>query len=100
MGGRQSRVETPNSRPEEDDSWMSRVEVKPSQMLVKRLEQQQRNQAASQDYGSDEAPLEPVAADERNEDEGTYLAARQEEVLVPLKIGFNFGLLVLFSNFL
>lgn len=73
MGGRQSRVEQRDGLSHDSGDLVSRVEVKPSQQLVARLEQRQRNQSGSE-------PLAIVEDQGKQEQEEMDLAARREEV--------------------
>lgn len=70
MGGRQSRIDHSNSKTEDTDDWMSRVEVKPSMRLVARLEQQ-RNQgvigAATEAFKADNDDEERSKQEESSE---------------------------------
>lgn len=71
MGGRQSRIDDNDSKTEDTDDWMSRVEVKPSMRLVARLEQQQRNQgaigAATEAFKADDGDEERSKQEESSE---------------------------------
>lgn len=71
MGGQQSRIDHINSKTEDADDWMSRVEVKPSMRLVARLEHQQRNQgvigAATESLKADDGDEERSKQEESSE---------------------------------